>query len=61
MELEVMLAKYPAIKLLEFFETLPKTTWAEKDVGEAVRASSHLADLRGIEWAWVEKWVKAWI
>lgn len=61
MELQEILHKYPAIKLLEFFEKLPDTKWADKDVGRALGASSHLKDLRGIEWAWMEKWVKGWI
>ncbi|KAI9644957.1 hypothetical protein NHQ30_006992 [Ciborinia camelliae] len=61
MELEEILAQYPAIKLLDFFETLPETGWSEKDMSEALKASSHLANLVGIEWAWMEKWVKGWI
>ncbi|KAF7868623.1 hypothetical protein EAF04_005154 [Stromatinia cepivora] len=61
MDLAKILAKYPAIKLLEFFETLPETKWSDKEVNEALKASSHLANLSGIEWAWMEKWVKGWI
>jgi hypothetical protein len=61
MELQEILAKYPAIKLLDFFETLPGTAWSEKDVTEALNASEHLANLEGIEAEWMEKWVKGWI
>ncbi|KAF7884733.1 uncharacterized protein EAF02_005069 [Botrytis sinoallii] len=56
-ELEEMLEKYPAIKLLEFFETLPQTKWSDKDVEMAMGASVHLKGLKGIEGAWMEKWV----
>ncbi|KAJ8058334.1 hypothetical protein OCU04_012526 [Sclerotinia nivalis] len=51
MDLAEVLTKYPAIKLLEFFETLPETKWSDKEVSEALKASSHLANLSGIEWA----------
>ncbi|PQE15461.1 NRPS-like enzyme protein [Rutstroemia sp. NJR-2017a BVV2] len=61
MELQEILAKYPAIKLLDFFETLPGTAWADKDVTETLNASEHLANLKGIEAEWMEKWVKGWI
>ncbi|APA06277.1 hypothetical protein SS1G_01217 [Sclerotinia sclerotiorum 1980 UF-70] len=61
MDLVEILAKYPAVKLLEFFETLPETKWSDKEVSEALKASSHLANLSGIEWAWMEKWVEGWI
>ncbi|TEY39882.1 hypothetical protein BOTCAL_0448g00080 [Botryotinia calthae] len=60
-ELEGILEKYPAIKLLEFFETLPETKWSDKDVGKAIEASVHLKGLRGIEGAWMKKWVEGWI
>ncbi|KAF7931397.1 hypothetical protein EAE99_003868 [Botrytis elliptica] len=60
-ELEEMLEKYPAIKLLEFFETLPQTKWSDKNVEMAMGASVHLKGLKGIEGAWMEKWVKGWI
>ncbi|KAF7936357.1 uncharacterized protein EAE98_002576 [Botrytis deweyae] len=60
-ELEAMLEKYPAIKLREFFETLPQTKWSDKDVEMAMGASVHLKGLKGIEGAWMEKWVKGWI
>ncbi|KAF5867602.1 putative nrps-like enzyme protein [Botrytis fragariae] len=60
-ELEEMLEKYPAIKLLEFFETLPETKWSDKDVGKSIEASVHLKGLKGIEGAWMKRWVEGWI
>ncbi|EMR82848.1 putative nrps-like enzyme protein [Botrytis cinerea BcDW1] len=60
-ELEGILERYPAIKLLGFFETLPETKWSDKDVGKAIEASVHLKGLKGIEGVWMKKWVEGWI
>lgn len=60
-ELEEMLGKYPAIKLLEFFDSLPRTMWSDKDVEKAIEASVHLKGVRGIEGAWMKRWVEGWI
>ncbi|KAM0124532.1 hypothetical protein ACHAO1_011004 [Botrytis cinerea] len=60
-ELEGILERYPAIKLLGFFETLPETKWSDKDVGKAIEASVHLKGLKGIEGVWMKKWAEGWI
>ncbi|KAF7950710.1 uncharacterized protein EAE97_002262 [Botrytis byssoidea] len=60
-ELEGMLEMYPAIKLLEFFESLPLTRWSNMDVERALGASVHLKGVSGIEGAWMRKWVGGWI
>ncbi|KAA8567348.1 hypothetical protein EYC84_010376 [Monilinia fructicola] len=41
-DLPEILSKYPAIKLLEFLETMPETKRAERDVSVALKASNHL-------------------
>lgn len=60
-ELDDVLVKYPAIKLLDFFEKLPETRWMEKDVDTAIGVSEGLRGLKGIEGVWMEKWVGGWI
>ncbi|TGO47697.1 hypothetical protein BCON_0266g00020 [Botryotinia convoluta] len=61
-DFEEMLKKNPAIKLLSFYEGLAKgrgTSILENK--KTVEASEKLRGLKGIEGAWVEKWVQDWI
>lgn len=60
--IEEMLEKNPAIKLLSFYEGLAKGR-GTSILGnkKTVEASAKLRGLKGIEGAWVEKWVQGWL
>lgn len=62
-KLQLHLAKNPAAKLLEFFETLvgqtqPSDLLATEKTAEA---SEKLREVNAIKAEWIEKWVKEWL
>ncbi|KAF7903273.1 uncharacterized protein EAF01_006322 [Botrytis porri] len=61
-DFEEMLEKNPAIKLSSFYEGLAKGRGMSiLENKKTVQASEKLRGLKGIEGAWVEKWVQGWI
>ncbi|OOF90646.1 hypothetical protein ASPCADRAFT_178602 [Aspergillus carbonarius ITEM 5010] len=62
-ELQTMLAKNPAAKLLEFFEGVMSQTARENvlDTEITARLSEKLRMVSGVQPEWIEKWVGEWI
>ncbi|KAJ5691258.1 hypothetical protein N7488_011993 [Penicillium malachiteum] len=62
-KLQLHLAKNPAAKLLEFFETLVAQTQPSDilAVENTAEASENLREVDAIKPKWIEKWVKEWL
>ena len=60
-DMDALVAKYPAIKLLEFFESLASgRVYPVLDTSETQKASSHMRALEAIDDGSMMKWVAGW-
>ena len=61
-DLEALLDKVPAVKLLDFFEGLTTSErWPKLETVETRKRSGKLRDLEAVKPEWMEAWTKAWI